>query len=120
MNSDMIKKLGLTTCQYPHPYNLQWFNHAGKAKVTQICRVLFFIGSYVDHADCDVVPIEAYSLLLGHPWEFDNDSIHHVRSNTYSFMHKGKKITLVPITPIEIIQADKERAASLLESKSKN
>ena len=35
-------------------------------------------------------------------------------------MHKDQKITLVPWTPAEIVQADKERAASLKDDKSEN
>ena len=35
-------------------------------------------------------------------------------------MHKGKKITLVPLTPAQIVQADRERAASLNDVQSKN
>jgi len=64
--------------------------------------------------------MQAYSLLLGHPWEHDNDATHHGRSNKYTFVHKGKKITLVPLTPVEIVQADKEQAASLNNDNSKN
>ncbi|XP_039855261.1 uncharacterized protein LOC120713344 [Panicum virgatum] len=79
----------------------------------QRARVIF-------DGDCDVVPMEACSLLLGRPWEFDNDALHHGRSNTYTFMHKGKKITLLPMTPAEIVQAEKERAATLHETKSEN
>jgi len=120
VSSNLVKKLGLTTHQHPHPYNLQWFNDAGRAKVTETCRVSFSIGSYSDYVDCDVVPMESCSLLLGHPWEFDNDAIHHGRSDTYTFMHKGKKITMVPMTPAEIVQADRERAASLRDPKSEN
>jgi hypothetical protein len=40
--------------------------------------VHFSIGSYHDFADFDVVSMDACSLLLGHPWEFDNDAIHNV------------------------------------------
>ena len=75
----------------------------------------FSIGSYADSVDCDVVPIQACSLLLGRPWEHDNDATHHDRSNKYTFVHKGKKITLVPLSPAQIVQADRERAASLLD-----
>jgi hypothetical protein len=64
--------------------------------------------------------MQACSLLLGHPWEHDNDATHHGRSNKYTFMHKGQKITLVPLTPAEIVQADRERAATLNDSKSEN
>ena len=35
-------------------------------------------------------------------------------------MHKGKKITLVPLTPAQIVQADREHAASLNDVQSKN
>jgi hypothetical protein len=35
-------------------------------------------------------------------------------------VHKGKKYTLLPLTPAEIVQAEKERAASLNGTKSKN
>jgi hypothetical protein len=63
--------------------------------------------------------MQARSLLLGHPWEHDNDATHHGRSNN-TFTHKGQKITLVPLTPAEIVQADRERAATLNDSISEN
>ena len=75
-------------------------------------RVHFSIGIYSDYADCDVIPMEACSLLLGRPWEYDNDAHHHGRRNKYTFMHKGKKITLLPLTPAQIVQAEKDRAAN--------
>jgi hypothetical protein len=34
--------------------------------------------------------MQAYSLLLGCPWEFDTDAAHHGRTNKYTLMHKGK------------------------------
>jgi hypothetical protein len=64
--------------------------------------------------------MQACSLLLSHPWEHDNDATHHGRSNKYTFMHKGQKVTLVPLIPAEIVQADKERAASSNNLKSEN
>jgi hypothetical protein len=51
--------------------------------------------------------MQACSLLLGHSWEFDTDAIHHGRSNKYTLVHNGKKITLVPLTPNEIVQCDR-------------
>ena len=64
VSSDLVKKLGLTTCPHPRLYHIQWLNDSGKAKVTQTCRVSFFIGSYANSVDCDVVPMQACSLLL--------------------------------------------------------
>jgi len=103
MSLDLVKKLGLTTRPHPHPYHIQWFNDVAKVKITQTCIVSFSISSYVNSTDCDVVPIEACSLLFGRPWEFDNDAIHHSKRNTYTFVHKGKKITLVPMTSAQIV-----------------
>jgi hypothetical protein len=99
VSSDFVKKLGLPTWPHPHPYYIQWLNDSGKAKVLKTCRVSFSIGAYVGYVECDVVPMQACSLLVGRPWEHDNDATHHGRSNNYTFMHKVKKITLVPLTP---------------------
>jgi hypothetical protein len=71
--------------------------------------VHFSIDSYHDFADFDVVSMDACSLLLGRPWEFDTDDIHHGRSNKYTFMHKGKKIVLLPMTPTEIVHFEHEK-----------
>ena len=109
VNVEVVKKLGLTTREHPHPYHIQWFNNSGKFKVTKTARVHFSIGSYHDFADFDVVTMDACSLLLGRPWEFDTDAIHHGRSNKYTFMHKGKKIVLLPMTPTEIVHFEHEK-----------
>jgi hypothetical protein len=51
--------------------------------------------------------MQACSLLLGHPCEFDIDAIHYGRSNKYTLVHNGKKITLLSLTPNEIVQCDR-------------
>jgi hypothetical protein len=51
--------------------------------------------------------MQACSLLLGRHWEFDTDAIHYGTSNKYILMHNGKKITLLPLTPNEIVQCDR-------------
>jgi hypothetical protein len=101
---DLVEKLGLTTRQHSYPYKLQWFNTSGKTKVTKSARISFFTGCYHDTADFDVVPMQACSILLGRPWEFDNDALHHGRTNTYTIIHKDKKITLLPLSPMDIIK----------------
>jgi hypothetical protein len=101
-----MAKIALTTRLHTHPYYIQWVNNSGKAKATHTTCVHFSIGTYHDYADCDVVPMQACSLLLGHPWEFDTDAIDHGRSNKYTLVHNRKKITLLPLTPNEIMQCD--------------
>ena len=64
---DLVKKLELTTRPHKHPYHIQWLNDSGKAKVTQTARVHFFLGPYSEFVNCEVVPMQACSLLLGRP-----------------------------------------------------
>jgi hypothetical protein len=103
VSADFMANIGLTTHLHTHPYYIQWLNNSGKAKVTHIARVHFSIGTYHDYADCDIVPMQACSLLLGHPWEFDTDAIHYGRSSKYTLVHNRKKITLPPLTLNEIV-----------------
>ncbi|XP_073352035.1 uncharacterized protein [Aegilops tauschii subsp. strangulata] len=62
---DMVEKLSLPSQQHPQPYYIQWFNDGGKVKVTHMVRVPFSLGSYHDTIDCDIVPMQACSILLG-------------------------------------------------------
>jgi hypothetical protein len=74
-------------------------------------RIIIDSGGCNNYADCDVIPMEACSLLLGRPWQYDNDSLHHGRLNHYSFMFKGQKIIIHPMTPDQIIKDDLARAS---------
>jgi hypothetical protein len=67
VSADLLAKIGLTTRLHTHPYYIRWLNNSGKAKVTHTAHVHFSIGTYHDYADCDVVPTQVCSLLLGHP-----------------------------------------------------
>ncbi|XP_074317912.1 uncharacterized protein LOC141654274 [Silene latifolia] len=79
---------------------LRWLNKGAEVKVDKQCLVPFSIGNvYKDEILCDVVPMDACHLLLGRPWEFDKNSIHQGRSNTYSFKQGSKKVTLTPLPP---------------------
>ena len=107
----MVEKLSLPTRQHPHPYHIQWFDSTGRLKVTRTTRVHFNIGSYSDFVDCDVVPMQACSLLLGRPWQYDKESVHNGRTNHYTLVHNGKKIGLKPMTPEHILKDDLARAS---------
>ena len=56
------------------------------------------------------MPMQACSLLLGRPWQYDNNALHHGRQNRYTFIFKGKTIALLSLTPAEIVQYEKELA----------
>ena len=80
----------------------------------------FSVGSYHDYADFHVVPMQACSLFLGRPWEFDLDAAHHGRSNKYSFMHNGNNIVLLPLTHAEIVKFEKELHTHALNKSRSN
>lgn len=52
------------------------------------------MGSYKDEILCDVIPMYAFHILLGRPWQFDKDVVYKGRSNNYELKHNGKKIML--------------------------
>ncbi|XP_074298968.1 uncharacterized protein LOC141629960 [Silene latifolia] len=99
-SSTLVEKHSLPTQDHPCPYKLRWLNKGAEVRVDKQCLVSFSIGkNYVDEALCDVIPMDACHLLLGRPWEFDRDSVHHGRDNTYTFKLSSRKITLSPLPP---------------------
>ena len=48
--------------------------------------------------------MEASHLLLGRPWQYDRDVVHNGVTNKFSFVHKGKKVTLTPMSPSEVCE----------------
>nr|XP_025877451.1 uncharacterized protein LOC112936983 [Oryza sativa Japonica Group] len=110
-SSEMVEKLALSTKPHPHPYYIQWLNNSGKVKVTKLVHINFAIGNYHDVVECDVVPMQACNILLGRPWQFDRDSMHHGRSNQYSFLYHDKKIVLHPMSSEDILRDDVAKAA---------
>jgi hypothetical protein len=50
--------------------------------------------------------MQACHILLGTPWQFDKDSMHHGRLNQYSFLHHDNKIVLHPMSPEAIMHND--------------
>jgi hypothetical protein len=77
--------------------------------VNQVVITPFSIRKYNDHVECDVVPMQAFQLLLGRPWLYDCDVQIFGRTNKLSFMYKGERISLLPSTPEEIFKDDLKR-----------
>nr|KYP33655.1 hypothetical protein KK1_045478 [Cajanus cajan] len=100
----MVEKLGLTTTPHPKPYQLHWLNDDGDMVVNQQVEEEFSIGNYQDKVKCDVVPMEACHILLGRPWQFDNQTHHDGLTNKITFNHKDKKFVLHPLTPSQGVE----------------
>jgi len=67
-------------------------------------NIAFSIGKYVDEVVCDVVPMKASQLLLGRPWQYDRKVTHDGLTNKYSFLFKGQKVSLTPLSPREVCE----------------
>lgn len=91
-----VKKLDLKAVPHPSPYKLAWLTKGVDITVSRQVTVSFSIGSYLDSVCCDVVPMDACHLLLGRPWQYDKNVTHSGKANTYSFVFKGRTITLLP------------------------
>ena len=76
----------------------------GELVVDRQVLICFYIGKYVDEILFDVAHMEASHLLLGRPWQYDRDVVHNGVTNKFSFVHKGKKVTLTPMSPREVCE----------------
>ena len=100
----LVEKFGLKTIPHPKPYKLQWLSDNGELVVNKQVLLTFSIGKYVDEVLCDMVPMEVGHVLLGRPRQYDRDVVHNGVINRYSFLHKGKKVILSPLSPSEVCE----------------
>ena len=98
ISTDTVKRLGLTPVDHPSPYRVSWID-SSSIPIKFRCRVPIQLHSYQDHVWCDVLPMEVESIILGRPWLFDNDVTIYGRTNSCSFTHQSKKITINPSPP---------------------
>ncbi|GJS65037.1 putative nucleotidyltransferase, ribonuclease H [Tanacetum coccineum] len=104
------------SCLTPKAVGDDWLKHnifqstctilgkGGEVTVSKRVLVAFSVGTtYKDNVWCDVVPMDACHLLLGRIWEYDRNTTHNGRANTYSFLFNGVKITLMPNKPKELV-----------------
>ncbi|XP_048630705.1 uncharacterized protein LOC125604320 [Brassica napus] len=108
----LVDKLGLIKTAHPRPYRLKWLNDETELKIAEQVVVSFSIGKYHDQVKCDVVPMQAGHILLGRPWQFDKETLHHGRTNIYSFVHNNKKHSLAPLSPQEVHDMQKAMTQS--------
>ena len=94
--------MNLETKPHPRPYKLQWLSEDGEMIVNREVKVDFSIGKYEDSILCDAVPMEAYHLLLGRPWQYDGRVMHDGFTNKFTFVYDDCKTILAPLTPREV------------------
>lgn len=57
----------------------------------------FEIGEYKDRLLCDILPMYACHLPLGHPWQYDVRATHDGEKNNYLITKNGKKCQMDPL-----------------------
>ena len=120
----LVEKLGLKTTPHPKPYKLQWLSDNDELVVDKQVLLTFSIGKYVDELLCDMAPMEVGHVLLRRPWQYDRDVVHIGVTNRYSFLHKGKKVVLSPLSPSGVckdqikMRLKREREKKIKEEKS--
>ena len=90
----------MTVILDPKPYKLHWLNE--------------------DCVLCDVVPVEAFHILLGRPWQFDKISMHNDFTNEITFTHKEMKFVLHPLTPTQVVEDQVKMKKKTNEEKEKS
>ena len=94
---EMVENLGLKKIKHPTPYKVSWLHKGHQILVSEQCEVEFWIGKYQDKVVCDVMPMDVCHILLGRPWQYDIEAIHHGWRNCYNFKKDGIRHTLLPL-----------------------
>ena len=65
-------------------------------RITKQCNLPLSLGKhYRSNVLCDVVDMDASHVLLGRPWQFDVDTTHKGKENSYSFIWNKRKIIIL-------------------------
>ena len=65
VSKEMVYKLKLHCETHPYPYRITWFKKGNEVTINKRCLIKFSIGkAYKDVVWCEVIPVDAYHLLL--------------------------------------------------------
>lgn len=68
MLRDIVHRLKLHTTKHPNPYKIRWIKLVGDIRVTEQCKIPFYIGKYKDEVTFDIVDMDDCHILLGWFW----------------------------------------------------
>lgn len=96
VSQHIVDKLQLPAQPHPRPYSFRWKVDSCRQHITPQCKVPFSVGKYRDTVLCDVCDMDTFYVLLGRCWQFDVDTIHQGRANTYAFVKDGLEFVFSP------------------------
>lgn len=125
----LVEYLQLPTQPHERPYSLGWVSRGSQVRVSLVCNVPIAIGKhYREEVRCDVLDMDVCHVLLGRPWQYDNDITYRGRDNVLLFTWNAHKIAIPPVLsfdkPVEnkksnflvMAESDKELDADVKES----
>ena len=120
VSSNVVSRLGLKLIPHPNLYKVSWVDTSSIA-INERCVVPLQFLTYKAEIWCDVIPMDVRNIILGRPWLYDLDVTLHGRSNSCSFMFKGKKIVLLKPKPIDVskkTKAPKTKGLNIISPKA--
>jgi hypothetical protein len=102
VSSEMVENMELETTKHLSPYKVSWLQKGHWVSLTTRCLVKFKIGNYHDEILCDVIPMDVCHILLGRPWQYDQNVVHDGRMNTYTLEKDGRTHKFLPIKDKEV------------------
>jgi hypothetical protein len=97
VSMEKVEKMELETVAHLGPHKVLWLQKGHQVTITKQCLVEFKIGGYRDEVLCDVIPMDAYHIVLVRTWQYDINVIHDRRKNTYTLEKNGRTHMLLPI-----------------------
>ncbi|KAJ9542366.1 hypothetical protein OSB04_028872 [Centaurea solstitialis] len=102
VSQKLVDYLKLPTEPLDTPYSLGWVKQGPQLKISRTCKVPISIGKhYKEDVLCDVLDMNTCHVLLGRPWQYDNDVTYKGRDNVMIFHWGEHKIAMTPISRFE-------------------
>ena len=113
VSKKLVDYFQLPTEPHEKPYSLGWVSKGSQVRVTLSCKVPISIGKhYREEVLCDVLDMDVCHILLGRPWQFDNDITYRGRDNVMLFTRGTHKIAMAPV--LQFDKNPKEKKTSFL------
>jgi hypothetical protein len=106
VSSSLVTRLGVKLIPHSNPYKVSWVD-TSSIDIKERCILSIQFMSYKDEIWYDVIPMDVGHIILGRPWLYDLDVTIYGRTNSCSFIFKGKKIKLNPLQLRHITEGKK-------------
>ena len=64
VSKEIVKKLGLVTTPRTQPYKIDWMKDGQELRITQVCKISYFIKPFWVEVLCDMAPLLVVDVLV--------------------------------------------------------